>query len=147
MSSASFFEQLTGSVSLSMLAIASASILALLLVYNIACRLFYTSTAAAVVSSKQQPPKSKKTKKATTKKQQVDPKAAAKGKKNTLAASSVSSSSSSSSDESDDEKATLVRPSKKVLPVRNVVLGVKHRSVLGDSTDQSSLGEESRVDR
>ena len=115
MSSASFFEQLTGSVSLSMLAIASTSILALLLVYNIVCRLFYTSTTAAVIVPKQQAPKSKKNKRATTKKQQVDPKAAAKGKKNALAASSATSSSSSQSEESEDEKANLVQPSKKVV--------------------------------
>jgi len=107
MSKESLFEQLTSSVSPSMLAIVSGAILALLLIVTVAGRLFF--------SSKQQ---ANKDKKSTTKKQQndttlVNKKKNAKSKKTVVAVPS-SSSPTTQSEESNDEKATLVTPSKKV---------------------------------
>jgi hypothetical protein len=113
MSSVSLFEQLTSSVSLSMLGIISAAILALLLVYSIACRLFFSSSKPKDISPN-------KDKKSNTKKQQgsttsPNKKKNTKTKKEVVVAAAVSSSSSSTpSEESENEKAALIEPTKKV---------------------------------
>jgi flagellar biosynthesis component FlhA len=98
MSSVSLFEQLTSSVSLSMLAIVSGAILTLLLVYTVGCRLFFSS--------------SNKDKKSNTKKQQgndttSNKKKNSKTKKNVVTVSS--SSPNTQSEESEHEKAKVLK--------------------------------------
>jgi mannitol-specific phosphotransferase system IIBC component len=121
MSSVSFLEQLTSSVSLSMVTIISAAILAFILIYTVASRLLFSSKSKSI-PIKQHLAKDKKPKESNTKKQATettpanDKKKKSKIKKNVVVVPSSSSSSSSiQSEESEDEKATLVTPPKKVI--------------------------------
>ncbi|CAF0898115.1 unnamed protein product [Rotaria sordida] len=122
MSSASLFEQLTSSVSPSILVIVSVAILALLLIYTVACRIFFSSSSTSkskTSTSKQHSNKDRKSKESnTTKKQQGDitstnKKKNNKVKKNVLPVSSTSSPDTPS-EESENEKTTFVASSKKV---------------------------------
>ncbi|CAF2451531.1 unnamed protein product [Rotaria sp. Silwood2] len=118
MASASLFEQLTSSVSLSMLAIVSVAILVLLLIYTVACRIFFSTSKSKTSTSKQHSNKDKKSKESNTiKKQQGDiasnnKKKTNKIKKNVLPVSSTSLPNTQS-EESENEKTTLVESSKK----------------------------------
>jgi len=122
MSSVSLFEQLTSSVSLSMLGIVSGAILALLLVYTIACRLFFSSSKSKDTSSN-------KDKKSNTKQKQGSDTTSSNKKKNIKAKKNVDAISSSlpttQSEESENEKAKLVAPTKKSTPPSKVSTGKK----------------------
>jgi hypothetical protein len=144
MSSASLFEQLTSSVSLSMLTIVSAVILSLILLTTLAFRVFSKSKKSKSKSnstSKQGSNKDKKTKEANPKKQQQQQQQTEttssnkkknnnKTKKNANAtpppppvkpSSSSTSTSTSQSEESEDEKAALTASKKKPSTGKKVV--------------------------
>ncbi|CAF2071341.1 unnamed protein product [Rotaria magnacalcarata] len=117
MSSVSFFEQLTSSVSISLVSIISVATLGVILVYSIASRLLFSSSTKSSSSSKQLTNKDKKIKEANIKKQQqkADTSSTTNNKKNNNKAKrnitttiSSSSSSSSQSGESDNEKVNLI---------------------------------------
>ncbi|CAF3627632.1 unnamed protein product [Rotaria sp. Silwood1] len=130
MSSASFFEQLTSSVSISIVSIISVVTLAVIILFTVASRVFFSSSTKPSSSSKQPSNKDKKTKEVNTKKQQqqqADTTAANKKKNNNktkknaaatpppapVKTAASSSSTSSSSEESENEKVDLITPTKK----------------------------------